>query len=114
MPYSERLVTKVITQLKHLPISRIIVFGSSADGTTTADSDLDIAVIVQEPARFENYDQRLEAKSEIRACLDDINQSMPIDLLLYSEEEYAELLRKNGFIATEVAAKGQTVYEAAS
>lgn len=114
MQDANRVLEGVVSRLRHLPISRIIVFGSTAAGTSRVDSDLDIAVIVREPARFENYDQRLQLKSEIRRLLRDINRYQPMDLLLYSEPEFEELIGRNGFISNEVAAKGQTVYEAAS
>jgi predicted nucleotidyltransferase len=114
MQDANQVLEEVVSRLRHLPISRIIVFGSTAAASAAADSDLDIAVIVREPARFEDYDQRLELKSEIRRLLRDINRYRPMDLLLYSEAEFQELLDRNGFISNEVAAKGQTIYEVAS
>ena len=107
------IVRQIVDRLKQLPISRVILFGSSAIGATTVGSDIDIAVVLEEPVAFENYDQRLETKSRIRQSILDINRGTPIDIVLYTQAEYEDLLRYKGFLSTEVVAKGRTVYERA-
>ena len=106
-------IQTVVERLKRLPVSRIILFGSSANGATTSDSDVDLAIVMDRPTAFENYDQRLEAKSEIRKSILDINGKIPIDILLYTESEYNELRQFKGFLSTEILARGRTLYEKA-
>ncbi|HUZ17128.1 MAG TPA: nucleotidyltransferase domain-containing protein [Spirochaetia bacterium] len=112
-PDLELVAQEIAARLKQLPISRVILFGSSASGTAEADSDVDIAVVVNEPRAFESYDQRLEAKSRIRRELLDINRGLPIDILLYTEAEYEDFRKHDGFLQMEVVEKGRTLYEAA-
>jgi len=38
---------------------------------------------------------------------------IPIDILLYTESEFTEFLTDGGFLAEEVQAKGETIYEKA-
>lgn len=109
----EAIAREIVDRLKQLPVSRVILFGSSAMDTAHADSDVDIAVVVEEPKVFENYDQRLEAKARIRRELLDINRGVPIDILLYTRAEYDDLLRRRGFFLREVVEKGRTLYERA-
>ena len=110
---TENAIREIVNRLRGFPISRIILFGSSAEGSTGSDSDLDLAVIVSSPDKFSTYDERLETKSMIRAAIRDINRTIPIDILLYTESEFSELLMDGGFLADEVQAKGETIYEKA-
>lgn len=106
-------IRAIVDRLQGFPISRIILFGSSAQGSIGADSDIDLAVIVSSPNKFSTYDDRLEAKSLMRAAIRDINRTVPIDLLVYTEFEFSELLTEKGFLAEEVQAKGEIIYEKA-
>jgi predicted nucleotidyltransferase len=110
---TDEAIRKIVERLRDFAISRIILFGSSAEGSIDADSDLDLAVVVSSPNRFSSYDERLEMKSRIRAAVRDINRMIPIDILLYTESEFTELLADGGFLAEEVQAKGETIYEKA-
>lgn len=110
---TDEAISKIVERLQGFSITRIILFGSSAEGSTGSDSDLDLAIIVGSPDRFSSYDERLEMKSRIRAAIRDINRMIPIDILLYTESEFTELLTDGGFLAEEVQAKGETIYEKA-
>lgn len=108
------VLREIVERLRPLGASRILVFGSAARGQRrAADSDIDLAVVVDAPREFRNYDDRLEAKSQLRLALLDINATVPIDILLYTEEEFRRLLSESSFLATEVVGKGQTIYEKA-
>ena len=105
---------EIVERLRPLGASRIVVFGSTARGERRdADSDIDLAVVVGSPREFRSYDERLEAKSRLRVALLDINETVPIDILLYTEDEFERLLAEPGFVGSEVAGKGQTLYEKA-
>jgi predicted nucleotidyltransferase len=110
---TDQAIRTIVDRLQGFSVTRIILFGSSAEGSIGADSDLDLAVVVSSPNRFSSYDERLEMKSRIRAAIRDINRMIPIDILLYTEAEFAELLTDGGFLAEEVQAKGETIYEKA-
>mgnify|MGYP000276437215 CR=1 FL=1 len=104
----------IVERLRPLGVSRIVVFGSTAWGERRdADSDIDLAVVVDSPREFRSYDERLETKSRLRVALLDINETVPIDILLYTEEEFGRLSTEPSFVGSEVVGKGQTLYEKA-
>lgn len=108
------LLGQIVERLRPLGITRILVFGSAAQGVRNdSDSDIDLAVVLDTPDYFNSYDERLAAKSRLRAALLDINAQIPIDILLYTEKEFKELSKESGFLASEVVEKGQTLYEKA-
>ena len=78
---------------------RVIGFGSAHTARVHADSDIDIAVVVCEPEGFDSYDARLEAKSRIRVQLREANRRVPIDILLFTEQEFEESLSEPGFVS---------------
>ena len=110
----EAAISEIVERLREMSISKIIIFGSTGTGSVHADSDIDMAVVVSDPQEFDSYDARLEAKSEIRARLRDVNRCLPIDILLYTEREFAQSLAEPGFVADEIVRHGRTVYEKAS
>ena len=66
---TEIAIREIANRLRSFPISRIILFGSSAEGSTGSDSDLDLAVIVSSPEKFSTYDERLETKSDRKSVV---------------------------------------------
>ena len=110
----EKLLQDIVDRLRDTTVTRILLFGSQAFGESDNGGDVDLAIVVRDPNSFNNYDERLEAKSAIRARLRDINRRVPIDLVLYTEDEFRELKAEASFLATEIMAKGRVLYEEAS
>ncbi len=110
----EKLIQDIVDRLRDTRVTRILLFGSRASGESDTGGDFDLAIVVGAPRSFNNYEERLEAKSAIRARLRDINRRVPIDLVLYTEDEFRELKAEASFLATEIMAKGRLVYEKAS
>lgn len=74
--------------VKHInlatPATSIILFGSQVNGIPTKDSDIDICVITHEQGK-----RKLQIIREIRKAISPI-LSLPIDILVYQENEFAE------------------------
>lgn len=66
------------------PASSIILFGSQVNGIPTKDSDIDICVITHDQKK-----RKLQILREIRKTISPI-LSLPIDILVYHENEFAE------------------------
>lgn len=71
--------------------ARVIVFGSVAMGTVTADSDLDLLVVLDDVA-----DTRAETV-RLRAAVGDVG--MPIDIVVMSSARFEETKQVIGGIA---------------
>jgi predicted nucleotidyltransferase len=83
---------------------RIILFGSYAYGQPTADSDVDMLVVM--PFRGEGY---LKA-AEIHLAL---NPAFSVDLLVRTPAQLAKRLRLGHFFLLEVTERGIVLYETA-
>jgi uncharacterized protein len=84
---------------------RIILFGSYASGKPTADSDVDLLVIMP---RARERGERMSVR--IRHA---VPRDFPLDLLVRTPAEMAKRLRWGDFFLREVVEKGKIMYEAA-
>lgn len=104
------IMKELLARLSDMPINRIVLFGSSSDGRRRPDSDLDLAVVLNRPTRFASYDERLDLKASIRSRIREINRQVPIDLLVYTVDEFDRLASESSFVSREVIPHGLTVY----
>ncbi len=105
VPFPTEIVGEVTAVLvRAARPKRIILFGSQARGSATADSDFDVMVVEERPA-----DRIVEM-----ARLNRLLRSFPvaIDLLVVSEEKFQYWRDTPGNVYYE-AAQGKILYEAA-
>lgn len=80
---------------------QIILFGSSVNGTSRTDSDIDLVVIKKTSKRF--YDR-------IGDVLRLVRPREALDVIVYTPEEYARLTQESWFVGEEITKKGRIVY----
>ena len=83
---------------------RIILFGSYADGRATAQSDVDLLVVM--PHRGHPIHKAVE-------ILDQLDPKFAIDLLVRSPAEVRRRLTQQDWFMRAVVEKGKVLYEAA-
>lgn len=81
---------------------KIILFGSYAYGTPSADSDVDILVVM--PARNQ-HDQAVKIRWEVP-------RSFPMDLIVWTPKNLGWRLAAGESFHTEIMTKGKVLYEA--
>ena len=98
-------VRQVVEELRPYQPLRVMLFGSAARGDADAFSDLDFVVIKQTEQPF--LDRLKEA-----ALL--VHVPGPIDLFVYTPEEWQRMQAVESPFAERVLAEGRVVYEAAT
>ena len=82
---------------------KIVLFGSYSYGTPTADSDVDLLVIMDTTARpVERY---LRVSRLLRP------RPFPLDLLVKTPEEVAQALAREDAFVHEITTRGRVLYE---
>lgn len=94
-----RIVARVSTLA---PESRVIAFGSLARNELTAESDLDLAVIVTNSVQIE------ELRRQIRTGFV-VSHPWPVDLLIFNEDRYKARSTFGG-ICFDIAVDGVELY----
>lgn len=82
--------------------SKIILFGSYAYGSPTADSDVDLLIIMKTKLRS------VEQAVAVRRAVD---WPFPIDLLVRTPEQIEERISLGDFFVKEVLSRGKVLYE---
>jgi len=81
---------------------RIVVFGTRARGDARPESDLDLVVVADLVGSL------AERSRAVRACLLDV--PVPIDLVVYTPDEYERLGRWRSSIAAIAEREGRVLY----
>ncbi len=84
---------------------RIILFGSSAVGVATEDSDVDLLVVMPTEG------SGLRKAAEI---MNKISPRIPVDLIVRDPDDVRKRLEANDFFLREVFEKGRVLYESAN
>ena len=84
--------------------SRIILFGSFARGDQNRASDLDIVVIAPTRLPF------CERIGKALACCYAASTRLPIEVLVYTPEEWRRMLQENNPLLSLVAREGRILY----
>ena len=103
-PVTEEVLQAMVHRLvTGLHPHKIILFGSYVYGTPTADSDVDLLVILDTLAR--PVDRYLRISRLLRP------RPFPLDLLVKTPEEIAQALERNDAFMREIIAQGRVLYE---
>lgn len=92
------------TIVEHFRPERIILFGSQARGDARWDSDLDLCVIMESAERPV---QRIITVASIFKL-----PSWPMDIVVYTPEEYAARRQSRGTFAHTIDTEGRVLYDA--
>jgi len=121
VPLQKRLDMDFNTILDNLVISllssnpyKIILFGSHANGNPNRNSDIDLMVILDDNHVSKTYQERLDKRVFIRNLLLEINQKIPLDILVYSKEELKIMKSHGNQFIDEIERTGKIIYEKAS
>lgn len=101
----------IVSLLLSIDPYRIVLFGSAAAGEQSAESDIDLLVILDSQVVPRTYRERMAARITVRDSIREINRRFPIDLVVYTRAEY-ELLKKQGAsFLNGIEKSGKTLYE---
>ncbi len=84
---------------KHDNVEKIILFGSLARGDADKYSDIDIVVIQKTDKRF------------IDRLLEFVNLPVSCDILVYTPEEFQNMLEQGNYFIKKVVSEGKILYE---
>ena len=91
----EKLKQEIITLLKNLKLDTVLLFGSYAYGDVHDDSDVDLLVILDKKGVSSDYAEMLQNKTAVSRQLRELRKKIPIDLLVYTIDEWT-ILKNSG------------------
>ena len=102
----------IVTRLKEIGITKIILFGSLAFDEVHFDSDIDLIVVTNDDHMPNSYKEKSEVYLKISSALTDITRKVPIDLIVYTRPMYNRFNELGSLFSKEISQKGIVLYEA--
>ncbi|HED08599.1 MAG TPA: nucleotidyltransferase domain-containing protein [Ignavibacteria bacterium] len=103
----KNILSKIVERIKNkIDVKEIIVFGSYLKNTAEQDADIDIVVILNETGIANNYKEKFKRKRKVTLLLNDIRKNIPLDILVYSSEEWEKLQQINSSFIKEINMNG--------
>lgn len=90
--------------------SKILIFGSYATGLATAESDVDIMVVVED-ARRADRETAVNGRLAIRKALQAIGKDIAFDFILSSQSHFDKTKAMRGTIQCVAEQQGVVLYE---
>ena len=97
---------KIIDLLKNPKPHKVMVFGSYAHGKAHDESDVDLLVILDKKGISSNYSEILENKKNISKQLRELRKTIPIDLLVYTKDEWMILRNSESSFIKQIEKEG--------
>ena len=106
------IITQINLSLRHLNVSKVILFGSYAKGTQSDDSDIDLLVVTHDTFVFDSFAQKMEIKLKIANALNSLRKHADIDLIVHTKPMYEQFIQLNSSFKKEIISSGSIIYEA--
>ena len=97
---------EILHCLKEEKVHKIILFGSHAYGTPYADSDIDLIIISDNDGMSKTYKDYLENKNYLSKKLLKLRKKYPLDLIVYTKDEWSFLKSSNTSFIRSIEEKG--------
>jgi predicted nucleotidyltransferase len=111
---TDKTINDLVTSLKSSDPYKIVLFGSYARGNPREDSDIDIMVILDNDDVAKTYKERLNKYLLVQKLVREINYKIPLDILVYSKEEFKLIKNYGNYLIDEIEKTGKIIYENAS
>ena len=102
----EKLKKEIVTLLKNLNLDMVLLFGSYAYGDVHDDSDIDLLVVLDKEGVSNNYAEMLQNKTAVSRQLRGLRKRIPIDLLVYTIDEWAILQNSDSSFFKQIETNG--------
>ena len=101
-----KIEQQIVERIGPLSPEKIILFGSYAKGTPTADSDIDLYVVTKDDFIPQSWQEKnciyLSISREIR----DLRKQVPIDLIVHTKKMHEKFIALNSFFSREITQEG--------
>ncbi len=101
---NEELLQAVATRVrKHYPRAQVLLFGSTAEGTDSEDSDIDLCILISDPTeRLQDISRKI--RRELYPIL-----HKPIDILVYDKETFEDRASLSVTMEAEIMEQGKAL-----
>ncbi len=88
---------------------KIILFGSHARGTPHVESDIDLVVVLDKEGKSDSYRDVVRNRVEISKKLRQLKRKYPVDILVYTKDEWEALRASKSSFVQKIEAEGLNI-----
>jgi len=107
----DSILNDITERLKPIGIEKLILFGSYAYGTPNDDSDIDLLVVTGDDFIPINFKEKSEIYLKVARLLRDIEETMPIDLIVHTKRMYQKFIKLNSMFCRKIQKDGLVLYD---
>ena len=85
---------------------RVILFGSHARGGPHVESDIDLIVVLDKEGKSDSYRTLVRNRVEISRRLRQLKRKHPVDILVYTKDEWEALRTSKTSLVQRIEAEG--------
>lgn len=97
---------ELLDLFKNQHLHQVLLFGSYARGAAREESDVDLLVILDKEGMSVSYAELLENKKTVSILLRELRKKIPIDLLVYTKDEWAALKKSGSSFIQQIEREG--------
>ena len=102
----EEIKIEVLNRLAPLKPEKVILFGSYAAGSPTAESDIDLYIVTKDNFIPQSFKENSEIKLKVSQSLFDFRMKYPVDLIVHTLPMHRKFIEENSSLAREIQQKG--------
>ncbi|MFH0924704.1 MAG: nucleotidyltransferase domain-containing protein [bacterium] len=102
-------ILKLVEWIKKLHPFKIVLFGSYAWGNPNKESDLDVVVVLEKEIPPKNFKEKMENFLLVKKLIRDINEIIPIDLIVYTKQEWEKFLQMGSYFSKKLSQEGKVL-----
>ena len=102
----EEIKIEVLNRLAPLKPEKVILFGSYAAGSPTAESDIDLYIVTKDNFIPQSFKENSEIKLKVSQSLFDFRMKYPVDLIVHTLPMHRKFIKENSSLAREIQQKG--------
>ncbi len=106
---ARELTENIMMSLSELKPFKVILFGSSAYGEPHADSDIDLVVVLNKTGFPLSYSEKMKNHRIVRKLLRDMNRSVPIDVIVFTIDEWNAFIETGSYFSKMIVEKGKAI-----
>ncbi|RKY06466.1 MAG: nucleotidyltransferase domain-containing protein [Planctomycetota bacterium] len=101
-----KIQRQIVERIGPLSPEKIILFGSYAKGTPTADSDIDLYVVTNDDFIPQNWQEKNRIYLGVSRKIRDLRKQVPIDLIVHTKKMHEKFIALNSFFSREINQEG--------
>lgn len=106
------ILENIIERLKYtVNPTKIILFGSYAQGTSTEDSDIDLLVVTNDENYPIDYHEKMEKYLIVSKQLSQFKKEIPIDLIVHTIPMHKRFIELGSMFSKDILKNGKVIYE---